>query len=122
MSHTNLEDRMRDLADDWRDTAATSSALIGREIWRDCANELDGALKRHQDSKLGEHGRPCCVMCGAEILSERTAFRKVIGYERHRDQGGTNAVRLRQVTDEWACPSCVDKEAMGVSAHQQALA
>jgi hypothetical protein len=62
-----------------------------------------------------------CVFCGEPITSVRTSFRKVTGWERHRDAGGTNALALREPTDEWACWACVDRQRHGVAPMQQVI-
>lgn len=61
-----------------------------------------------------------CSFCGNAISVNRD-YRKVEGFERRRNQGGTNALRLRQPKSEWACTSCIDKESRGVSARQEGL-
>ena len=63
----------------------------------------------------------CCTFCGGPI-NPAVDYQKVTGFERHRHQGGTNAIRLREVhQEEWACVACVNREAKGVSAQQQVL-
>lgn len=54
-----------------------------------------------------------CLFCGRDIVSRRTAYQKVEGFERPRRAGGTNAVRLRTLVDVWACDRCVDLKAAG---------
>jgi hypothetical protein len=61
-----------------------------------------------------------CTFCGGRISVTRD-YQRVEGYERRRNQGGTNALRLRQPKGEWACTSCVDKEARGIAATQGGL-
>lgn len=63
-----------------------------------------------------------CAICGAEIASVRIAWRKVVGYERPRKQGGTNAIRLRRPVDEYACEICVTRLRAGVDPAQGTLA
>lgn len=58
-----------------------------------------------------------CVFCGDPINPDRD-YRKVTGWERHRVAGGTNAIRLREPQEQWACFRCVDKQAAGVSLQQ----
>lgn len=60
-----------------------------------------------------EDGLPVCVYCRATIESTRHAYRRVVAWERKRKQGGTNAVRLREPLDEFACSRCVDAIADG---------
>lgn len=50
-----------------------------------------------------------CAFCGQEIATTRTAYREVVGWERNRAQGGTNALALRKPLDRWAHSSCIDK-------------
>lgn len=61
-----------------------------------------------------------CTFCGGEISVNRD-YQKVEGFERKRDGGGTNAIRLRQPKGEWACTSCIDKESRGINAQQSGL-
>lgn len=67
-----------------------------------------------------EAGKAFCTFCGAEINPARD-YRKVTGFERHRSQGGTNAIRLREVHDVWGCRSCVERSAKGISPQQGGL-
>jgi len=62
-----------------------------------------------------------CVFCGDGIPSLRNAYRKVVGFEKQRDQGGTNALALRRPLNEWACNTCVDKQKSGVDPRQEEL-
>lgn len=62
-----------------------------------------------------------CVLCGKEIPSLANAYRRVTGFERQRHQGGTNAIRLRELSDEWAHAFCIDREAHNVNANQMGL-
>lgn len=65
---------------------------------------------------------PKCAFCGTPVDPDQpTVYRKVVGWERKRDQGGTNAIRLRVPQPEFACQFCIDKESRGVSASQGAL-
>lgn len=62
-----------------------------------------------------------CTFCGSPINVDRD-YRKVSGWSRERGAAGsTNAVRLKEKGDEWACAPCVDKQVRGVSAEQGAL-
>lgn len=61
-----------------------------------------------------------CVFCGGAI-NHVSDYRRVEGFERHRSEGGTNALALRKATEEWACSACVDRAKRGVSPTQQAL-
>jgi hypothetical protein len=60
-------------------------------------------------------GRPTCDLCGETIDQARSACRYVKGWAAQRDQGGTNALRLRVPATEpgrsgWAHNICVDSE------------
>lgn len=48
-------------------------------------------------------------------------YRRVIGWEKRRDQGGTNALRGREPLGEWACIFCVEKLAKGLTPGQHSL-
>lgn len=62
-----------------------------------------------------------CVFCGDVVDPDGPlTYRRVVGFERHRDAGGTNALRLRQPLEEFACYSCVDRAANGLL-HQPTL-
>ncbi len=67
---------------------------------------------------IGSNAQPLCSICGKEIQTLRFAYRRVVGWEKHRQQGGTNAIRLRQSLDEWAHSMCVDREVNRVHAGQ----
>lgn len=63
-----------------------------------------------------------CVLCGMRGIDEDRDYQEVRGFVRKREQGGANQIRLRQpVPDRWAHATCVDNEAHGVSARQQAM-
>jgi hypothetical protein len=61
-----------------------------------------------------------CVFCGGAIDEDRD-YQKEEGWVRRRHEGGTNALRLRRVRDEWACWVCVDRQSRGVHHAQEAL-
>lgn len=62
-----------------------------------------------------------CIDCGCEIDPKRD-YRKVSGWERgQRTGGGTNAIALREPTDEWRCRWCVEKLGRGISPEQGSL-
>lgn len=63
-----------------------------------------------------------CSVCG-EVVDERrqTVYNKVTGWEKKRDQGGTNALRLREPDNEFMCVICMDKLTRGLSAGQMDL-
>lgn len=57
-----------------------------------------------------------CVICGAPIENPTvtSAYRRVSGWVRRREDGGVNAIRLRRELDEWAHVTCVDRAAAGL--------
>jgi hypothetical protein len=61
-----------------------------------------------------------CPLCGEAIEGSRTrgVYFRVLGWEKDRDAGGTNALRCRERTGEVAHAHCVDREASRVSASQ----
>lgn len=64
-----------------------------------------------------------CALCGREISKDEQlhAYRRVVGWEKPRTQGGTNAVALREVTDVRAHASCVRLAADGIAIGQETL-
>lgn len=64
-----------------------------------------------------------CHYCGDPVDTDaRTTFQRVEGWERKRDQGGTNAIIGRQVRQSWACYTCIDRLRHGIDPAQQTLA
>lgn len=61
-----------------------------------------------------------CMYCGKEISLNRD-YQRVTGFEKRRNQGGTNALRLREPQEEWACMFCVDRQAAGLNVNQEGL-
>lgn len=61
-----------------------------------------------------------CIHCQGPI-DEDQDYRKVIGWERRRSAGGTNAIKLREPLDDWACRWCVEKQVKGLAPSQGAL-
>ena len=63
-----------------------------------------------------------CSLCGEPVdaFSPRV-YRKVVGYERTRKAGGTNALALRQPLEEWAHLHCIEKVKHIGSARQESL-
>lgn len=61
-----------------------------------------------------------CTFCG-KAIDANSDYQKVVGWEKKRSGGGTNAVRGRENVDEWACRWCVDKLAKGIDPGQQGL-
>lgn len=62
-----------------------------------------------------------CALCGDPIDAPLSAYRKITGFIRHRDQGGANAIRLREDTSEFAHVTCVDLAASGIAPSQTRL-
>lgn len=62
-----------------------------------------------------------CSFCSNPIHSTRNAYRRIGGWEREREQGGTNHVVLREPKDEWACIHCINKLQSGVAVGQETL-
>jgi hypothetical protein len=62
-----------------------------------------------------------CQFCG-ERINVNTDYRKVEGYAKPRNEGGTNALALRKVfPDHWAHASCVEKAKRGIAPGQASL-
>lgn len=61
-----------------------------------------------------------CTFCGAEIKLNRD-YQKVVGFEKRRIQGGTNALRMREPQQEWACMHCIDRQSSGLNVSQDGL-
>lgn len=55
---------------------------------------------------------PRCQFCG-EPVNPELDWRRVVGWERRRAQGGTNAVALREPLGQWACRTCIDLRRSG---------
>lgn len=63
-----------------------------------------------------------CDACGRE-LDERveTVWNKIEGWEKKRDQGGTNHVALRRVLPEFRCNGCMTLAQSGLSFGQESI-
>ncbi len=61
-----------------------------------------------------------CTFCDGPVSADRD-YRKVVGWERNRAAGGTNAIAAREPQDEWACTTCIEKLKRGVTIEQQSL-
>jgi len=61
-----------------------------------------------------------CALCDAPIGDSRI-YHEVVGFERDRKQGGTNALRVRRRTGRVAHFFCVDREEQKTSALQESL-
>lgn len=53
---------------------------------------------------------PNCHFCGKQITTMSSAYNRVIGWERKREAGGTNALALREPQPEWAHSWCIDMQ------------
>lgn len=95
-------------------------ARVEMEVARAQQEATDAAL-REVKAENRRSGLPVCEFCGEPIKSVRWAWRKIIGYEKTRKQGGTNAIALRKPLDEWACDRCVDKLRNGVDPRQEGI-
>lgn len=62
-----------------------------------------------------------CLFCSREIASVQQAYRRVVGWEKPRRGGGTNALAVRQPTDVFACSICIDKLRRGIDPKQASL-
>jgi len=62
-----------------------------------------------------------CDECGREIAYEQAAWYEVVGYERHRSQGGTNAVAMRKRTGKAICGPCMVSLKAGIAPGQGQL-
>lgn len=62
---------------------------------------------------------PECVFCDQPV--GHAPYYEVKGWEKTREQGGTNALRLREQTGRVACAACITKQAFGVSESQESL-
>lgn len=60
-----------------------------------------------------------CHFCG-EIVDDRLkgTMLRVTGWAENRDQGGTNALRIRQPTGQVAHKACVDAAGRGFTAER----
>lgn len=54
-----------------------------------------------------------CPFCGQLVEATRNAYRRVIGWEQTRQDGGTNQIKLRTPTGEWAHGSCIELAKLG---------
>lgn len=63
-----------------------------------------------------------CEYCG-RVMDERyeTVWNKVEGWEKRRNQGGTNHVAERRPLHAYRCAACMDKALNGVHSGQESL-
>jgi len=65
---------------------------------------------------------PTCALCHQPITAEdHRLYFQVVGWERARPQGGTNALRCRKRTGQVAHPFCVDRVARQIDPGQGSL-
>lgn len=64
---------------------------------------------------------PCAGKCGRTIEDTRKAWNGVTGWERYREQGGTNHVACRRPTGEFMCDACMAKLRNGLDTAQGEL-
>ena len=63
-----------------------------------------------------------CSKCGRAINEHiETVWQKVIGWEKKRDQGGTNYIALREPLPEVMCAGCMQLMQDGLDPGQQSL-
>lgn len=61
-----------------------------------------------------------CCKCGDDA-NERTGWQKVTGWERARQQGGTNHVALRKKLNVFMCNGCMVLSLSGISTEQMTI-
>lgn len=61
-----------------------------------------------------------CEFCG-EVINTSTSYTFASGWVKARSGGGTNAVRLIELSARWACRFCIDSLAAGGVIGQKAL-
>jgi hypothetical protein len=72
-------------------------------------------------SALPDSAYPHCLVCGTTIVSTSRALYEITGYEREREQGGTNHVIARERTGRMVGPCCAERVRLGVDAGQQSF-
>jgi hypothetical protein len=56
-----------------------------------------------------------CHLCGRDLTTTHMGvYRFVEGWEKVRSQGGTNAISMRKVHDQWAHGTCVELKSRGL--------
>ncbi len=66
-------------------------------------------------------GKACAGGCGKVITDTHSAWCSITGWERPREQGGTNHVALRKQTGEYMCDICMSKFQAGLAPGQGGL-
>lgn len=63
-----------------------------------------------------------CSQCTRQVDErQETVWFKVTGWEKKRDQGGTNHLALRRPQDEYMCDRCMEALRNGISPQQESL-
>lgn len=65
-------------------------------------------------------GNFICSFCGETMVGKFIVYQKVSGWERWRDEGGTNALALRKTEQVFACERCIGLEKRGINSKAQA--
>jgi len=65
----------------------------------------------------------CCFYCQKHIPHHELdrCFRQVIGWEKHRTKGGTNALAMREPQQVWMHSSCMSLYKRGIVHGQTSL-
>lgn len=70
---------------------------------------------------LPESAYPRCVECGAPVSTSAGALHEIAGYERDREQGGTNHVIARRRTGRIVGRCCALRVQSGIPIEQGRL-
>lgn len=62
-----------------------------------------------------------CSICGRDMTVAAEVYHEVIGWEKPRRGGGTNALALRRLTGKVACSGCISRKKSKISPGQQTL-
>lgn len=76
---------------------------------------------KEDELEFNPWGAPCAGKCGQLIADTRLAWCGVTGWERYREQGGTNHVAVRRPTGEFMCEDCMRKLKDGLDPAQGEL-
>ena len=65
---------------------------------------------------------PTCVYCHepVDLRSSSTRY-EVMGWEHPRQQGGTNALELRERTGRFMCSACMQRKKLFIDPRQETL-